>query len=187
LSTNKSFVSRRTADEKHGTSGAKGGGRLPETEQDRAFAAALRFIARKARSRRETVEYLERKGYCGAAAAVAVSRLDRYGYLNDEDYARMLVDSRTRHNPRGITALREELISKGVDEVTIDSAVEGVDERDAARRAVERGLYRWRREDRKSFFRKVMTFLGRRGFPYDVSAEVCREAWQVLSGNCGED
>jgi regulatory protein len=170
-----------TVNEKKGS-----GGRVMNSEEDRAFAASLDFIARKARSRLETVKYLSRKGFSGHAAADAVGTLEHYGYLNDEEYARMVVDSRARLNPRGIMALRGELSSKGVDEQTIDKAVQGIDERESARLAVERGLYRWRGDDRKNFFRKVMAFLGRRGFPYDVASQVCKEAWELMSGNSEE-
>lgn len=155
-------------------------------EEDRAFAASVDFIAKKARSRLETVKYLSRKGYSGRAVADAVKKLEHYGYLNDEDYARMVVDSRFRLNPRGVSSLRGELSSRGVDEQTIERAVEGVDERESARLAVKRGLYRWRGDDRRSFFRKVMAFLGRRGFSYDVASEVCKEAWESVSGNSEE-
>ena len=162
------------------------GGSVTNREEDRAFAASIDFIARKARSRLETVTYLSRKGFSGRAAADAVGKLEHYGYLNDEEYARMIVDSRVRLNPRGVLALRGELSSKGVDERTIEKAVQGVDERESARLAVERGLYRWRGDDRRSFFRKVMAFLGRRGFPYDVASEVCNEAWESVSGDFEE-
>jgi len=162
------------------------GGSVTRPEEDRAFAASLGFIAKKARSRLETVRYLSQKGYSDRAVAEAVRRLERYGYLNDKEYARMIVDSRVRINPRGIMALRGELSSRGVDERTIDKAVQGVDERESARLAVKRGLYRWRGDDRTTFFRKVMAFLGRRGFPYDVASEVCSEAWDAVSRDSEE-
>jgi regulatory protein len=162
------------------------GGGVTKGDGEQAFAASLDFIARKPRSRLETVTFLKRKGYSGRAVADAVGKLERYGYLNDEDYARMVVDSRARLNPRGILALRGELSSRGVDERTIDKTVQAVDERESARLAVKRGLYRWRGDDRKRFFRKVMAFLGRRGFPYDVASEVCKEAWESVSGDSEE-
>ncbi|MFO8089604.1 MAG: regulatory protein RecX [Desulfatiglandaceae bacterium] len=177
----RSFVLRESVDEKK-----VGAGNVIRREEDRAFAASLDFLASKARSRLETVKYLSRKGFSGRAAADAVGKLEHYGYLNDEEYARMVVDSRVRLNPRGVPALRGELSSKGVDERTIDKAVQGIDERECARLAVERGLYRWRGDDRRSFFRKVMAFLGRRGFPYDVASEVCNEAWESVCGNSEE-
>jgi regulatory protein len=156
-------------------------------EEELAYRASLGFIALKARSRWETIQYLLRRGFSDEAAAGAVKRLEDYGYLNDKAYARMLVESRTRLNPRGGAALRGELASKGVEESTAVAAVEAVDERDSARRAVEKGLYRWRGSDRKSFTRKVMAFLGRRGFSYEVANEACTEAWESLSGNLKTD
>ena len=150
-------------------------------EEDRAYRAALGFVASKARSIRETAGHLSRRGFTDRAIADAVSRLEGYGYLNDDAYARMLVESRTRLNPRGVSALVRELALKGVEENIAAAAAGGIDEVDAARRAVEKGLYRWRDCDRKSFTRKVTAFLARRGFPYDISAEVCAKAWEELN------
>lgn len=157
------------------------------TEKDPAYRASLNFIARRPRSRRETEDYLIRKGFSKAAVAGAVSRLDGYGYLNDEVYARMLVESRDRLNPRSASALRAELASRGVDEAAAGPALERLDELDAARRAVEKGLYRWRGSDRAGFTRKAMAFLARRGFSFEISAEVCARAWEAMAEEFEKD
>lgn len=153
------------------------------SEEDRAYRKALGFIASKARTVRETADYLAGRGFHDEAVAGAVSRLMGHGYLNDEAYSRMLVESRTRLNPRGISALTGELISKGVDERTAAEATSDVDEADAARRAVKKGFYRWRNCDRAQFTRKATAFLGRRGFPAGISVQICNEAWKAMAEN----
>lgn len=155
----------------------------PASDEDRAYRTALGFIAAKARTIRETAAHLSRRGFTDEAVSEAVARLRKHRYLDDEAYARILVESRTRLNPRGVTALVGELVSKGVDERTAAEAASGVDEADAARRALEKGLYRWRDSDRAGFTRKAMAFLGRRGFSGEISIQACHEAWKAMTGN----
>lgn len=153
----------------------------PTSDEDRAYRTALGFIATKARTIRETAVHLSRRGFTDEAVAEAVSRLRKHRYLDDEAYARTLVESRTRLNPRGVPALVGELVSRGVDERTAAEAASVLDEADAARRALEKGLYRWRDSDRAGFTRKAMAFLGRRGFSGGISVRACHEAWEAMT------
>ena len=157
------------------------------TEKDRAYRSSLNFIARRPRSRRETEEYLSRKGFSKTAVSATLRRLEAYGYLNDEAYARMLVESRERLNPRSVSALRAELASRGVDEAAAGPVLERLDELGAARRAVEKNLYRWRGSEQAGFNRKVMAFLARRGFSFEISTEVCARAWEAVAQEFEKD
>ena len=94
----------------------------------RAFDHAVRFLSYRSRTRSETELFLEQAGYGPDAVASAVRRLLEARYLDDEAFAEAWVDSRERSNPRSVDALRRELIRKGIDETTADTAVQGLDE-----------------------------------------------------------
>ena len=70
--------------------------------------------------------------------------LDRFvevGLIDDRAYAEAFVAAKHRDRALGVTALRTELRRKGVDEVTVDAAVQQVDqdaERDRARALISR-------------------------------------------------
>jgi regulatory protein len=111
---------------------------------------------------------------------VVVKRLHEKGYLDDEAFARFWVDNRNRFRPRGAQALRYELRQKGVERETIDATLEEQDEDGAAWAAVEGKIDRWADLDKFDFEQKLMAFLARRGFRFDVCRRAAAQAWKQL-------
>lgn len=101
-----------------------------------------------------------------------MARLDALGYLDDEAFARFWVENRDTFKPRGPLALRQELRQKGVPDQIIDTVLETVDVEDAAYRAAQKKLSRYRGETLTDFKRKLGGFLGRRGFGFGVVNDV---------------
>jgi regulatory protein len=95
----------------------------------------------------------------------------------------------SRQAGRGLArrALSSELRAKGVDADVAAEAVEAVgddDERETARRLVERKLAGVRRLDRVTATRRLMGMLARKGYNGGLAAAVVREA---LDGAGAED
>jgi regulatory protein len=88
------------------------------------FAAAARFLEARARSVGEVRRRLSQAGYRPELVDGAIGRLTDLGILDDEAFARSWVESRDRARPRGESALRRELMLKGVARDTIDAALE---------------------------------------------------------------
>ncbi len=86
--------------------------------------AAARFLEARPRSIVETRRRLARAGYPEALVEQVLSRLVEVGYLDDEAFARAWVESRDRTRPRGATALRRELLLRGVAPDVIAAALE---------------------------------------------------------------
>jgi regulatory protein len=147
---------------------------------DLAFQRSVRYLGMRPRSSAEIVTYLKRKEYDEAVVEVVVRRLHEQGYLDDEAFARFWVDNRNRFRPRGAQALRYELRQKGVERETIDSTLEEQDEDGAAWAAIEGKLGRWDALDKMEFEQKLMAFLARRGFRYDVCRRAATQAWEQL-------
>src|SRR4051812_17458260 len=82
--------------------------------------AGARFLEARPRSVGEGRRKLARLGYRPELVAGAVERLTQLGFLDDEAFARALVESRDRAKPRGEHALRRELGLKGVDKAIVD-------------------------------------------------------------------
>jgi len=104
-----------------------------------------------------------------------VGRLKQQGYLDDAEFARFWVENRQQFRPKGERALRQELRQKGVDEAIIQSAVADLDAEEsayAAARARALRLAALPDRDPLAFRRKLIEFLARRGFDYEVSQEV---------------
>jgi regulatory protein len=149
-------------------------------EADLAFQRAVRYIGMRPRSSAEIDAYLKRKEYDEVIVDAVVKRLHEQGYLDDEAFARFWVDNRNRFRPRGAQALRYELRQKGVERETIEATLEDQDEDGAAWAAVEGKAARWASLDKFEFEQKVMAFLARRGFRFDVCRRAAAQAWEQL-------
>lgn len=158
---------------------------LRDDAVERAFGAALNFLSFRPRSKREVVDYFRRKNAEPEVAEAVVDRLVRTGMLDDREFARYWVENRQTFRPRGSRALRLEMRQKGLGSDVIDEALDGTIDEEAA--AYEAGLKKVRSleklEDRE-FFRKMVGYLQRRGFPYGIAAAAARK---LAPGNVPEE
>ena len=97
--------------------------RAAVTDPAVALEAAAQFLAVRSRSVAETRRRLLHLGYSPELAQEAIERLGRMGYLDDLAFARAWMESRDRSRPRGETALRGELLRKGVEDAVIRVAL----------------------------------------------------------------
>lgn len=147
---------------------------------EKAYQAALRFLAARPRSRAEVERRLAAKGHAAEAIAPALERLEAHGYLDDASFAAYWVENRNRFRPRSAAAVRHELRQKGVDAETIRSALGELDEDEAAWAAVAQRLERWRGLTKEQLMQKIMNYLARRGFSYEIAQRTARRAWAQL-------
>lgn len=153
-----------------------------EGESDLAYQRALRYLGMRPRSEQEMSSYLAEKGYAEEVTAAVLARLRTRGYVDDAAFARFWVDNRTRFRPRGARALRYELRQKGLDNPTIDEALEEQDEDAAAWAAAAAKAGRWADLPREEFDKKLIGFLARRGFSYAICRRMADRAWQEIQG-----
>jgi regulatory protein len=155
-------------------------------EMDLAFQRAVRYLGMRPRSSAEIVTYLKRKEYDEPVVEAVVRRLHEKDYLDDEAFARFWVENRNRFRPRGAQALRHELRQKGVARDTIDATLEEQDEVGAAWGAIEGKIDRWAGLEKFDFEQKLMNFLARRGFRFDLCRRTAAQAWESLQEEAAE-
>jgi regulatory protein len=108
--------------------------------------------------------------------------LDRFvdvGLIDDEAYAAAFVAAKHRDRALGVTALRTELRRKGLDEITVDAAVQVVDsdaERDRARALISRRVDAAMSNGLPAARRRLVGLLARRGYSAEMSGQVVDEA-----------
>jgi regulatory protein len=151
-----------------------------DDEVDKAYNQAIRFLGFRPRSQTEIEHNLHDKGYAPEVVSHIVARLRQEQYLDDEAFARFWLENRERFRPRGRQALRYELKQKGLDHEVIETTLAGVDEEESAWAAIEGKLYRWKNLEEQEFKQKVMAFLSRRGFNYEVATQAANRAWASL-------
>jgi regulatory protein len=159
-----------------------------EDARERAMQQAMLFLSYRARSEKEIRDNLSKHEIPEAVIEDTLEHLRRNGFANDKNFADAWVENRSTFRPRGRRALSLELRQKGIDESTIKSALEDVDEDALAYEAgqkkagklkgaalsVSKGL------DWNEFRKKMSDFLARRGFSYSVIAPTVSRLWSEI-------
>jgi regulatory protein len=151
-----------------------------EGDTEKAYNRALDYLGYRPRSRQEIERYLQKRDMPQVQIEAVIGRLEHAGLLDDEAFARFWVENRERFRPRGLRALRYELRSKGVNEAIIAGVLETVDAAESAYRSAEKKARQLSNLDRQTFYRKMIAFLSRRGFAYEVAREVTDRYWVEL-------
>lgn len=131
---------------------------------------ALRFVSIRPRSTYEVRQWLTRtlKRHHTTAPNVeeeVLTRLSELGYLDDMKFATWWVAQRQKATPKGERLIRRELAAKGISPEDIGEALHtDVDEKDVARRALEKKYELWKRLPAPARRKKVWDYLLRRGF-----------------------
>src|ERR671917_191787 len=144
-------------------------------ERALAMSRALNFLGYRARSEKEVSDRLRRYGYGEETVGGVVLRLKELGYLDDEDFARLVAREKARrYGPRRVSA---ELWKSGVDP---ELAKKVIEEEVATRSEIEEArstaARRYNRGGSDAEARRVYGFLVRRGYSAEVCAEVARES-----------
>jgi regulatory protein len=145
-----------------------------------AYDRALNYLSYRPRSRAEIVTYLEGRDVPGGQIERIVERLERAGLLDDDAFARYWVENRERFRPRGLHALRYELRRKGVSDEVIERALVSIDVSASAYRAAEAKARQLQHLDPVTFRRKLLDYLARRGFEYEVAQDATERHWTEL-------
>lgn len=151
-----------------------------QDEAEKAFQRALNFLSYRPRSQAEVERNLRKHEVAEDLIPEIIERFKRGRLLDDADFARRWVEDRATFRPRGAFALRTELRQKGVPDKAIDLAISDLDETELARKAAQRKARQLSHLEWPEFRNKLSSHLSRRGFSYEIVAEVCREAWNEL-------
>lgn len=138
----------------------------------------LRRLAHAPRTRAELSRDLARRGVPQEVSITILDGLEECGLIDDDQFARLWVES--RHRVRGLArgALRRELADRGVAAETVTEALEQIDSDSEASRArdlAERRLRTMAGCDRATQQRRLSSYLARRGYSGSVISTVIAE------------
>lgn len=150
----------------------------------KAVDRAARFLSYRPRSTQEVRQNLLKNGTSEEVTDLALERLAHLGYLDDVAFTRFWLENRDLFKPRGPMALRYELRQKGIADSIIDTALEALDEDDAAYRAALPRVRRLRGASQQAFRQKLSNFLQRRGFSYATSRDAIT---QIIAETVADD
>jgi regulatory protein len=148
-----------------------------EDSRERAMQQALLFLSYRARSENEIRKNLSKHEIPDAVIEETLERLRREGFADDKKFASAWVENRSTFRPRGRRALALELRQKGIDDHTIESALEGIDDEALAYEAGQKKVRKLKVQEWTEFRKKMSEFLARRGFSYSVIAPIVKRLW----------
>jgi len=140
---------------------------------------ALNYLSYRVRSSYEVRQHLLKKGFTKDIAIDVIKDLSDLEMLNDVAFARMYLNDQLKRKPQGINLLRQRLLSKGIQQKTIDAllneCVSTKDQQSAATALIKKKISTLSRKKLSSCdYRKLYAYLYSRGF----SPEIIRSTLQ---------
>ena len=151
---------------------------------EKLYARALRFLAKRPRSEKEIIDNLKKKNASDKQITLIITELREYKFLNDEDFAKWWIEQRKILKPMGWRVLELELKQKGIAKEIIeelrfkmqDSRKET--ELETAMKLAEKRFKRLQGASKDEVYRKIGGFLARRGFAMDTIKAVIDQLLQ---------
>lgn len=149
-----------------------------KSADDKVYSLALRYVAMRSRSRYELETYLKRKDADPPLVDTILNRLQGYGYVNDDAFARNWVENRRLLKPVSRRRLMMELKQKKVSEDIIRTVLE--DDQTTDRDTLRDLVVRKRRQSKYQDDTKLLQYLARQGYGYD-------DIKSAMAGTADED
>ena len=149
-----------------------------EAEESRAYNKAIAYLGTALKPSKTVYDYLVKKGYTEQLAAAAVEKLTEYGFLDDEEYAKVYADS--HKCKKSALLVRKELEQKGIGEEEIARALSDFPENDGAFALFVK--YVRGKPECVETYQKAFRYLLGKGFSYEA-AKSALERWKDEGNN----
>ena len=149
-----------------------------EDAKERALQQALLFLGYRARSESEIRKNLQKHEIPEIVIEETLERLRNDKLVDDRQFAETWVENRSTFRPRSRRMLAMELRQKGLDDESMQSALEDVDDEALAYEAAQKRAPRFKELEWIEFRKKLTGFLARRGFSYSVITPVVSRIWK---------
>ena len=164
--------------------GRAGGTRSLATgaKQPDCHERALRLLSGRLQSRRELERRLTGAGFDPAEVELELARLEAVGLVDDEEFARQVVDYELTARRSGRRAIAGRLAAKGVSRDTIERSLQEAGGEGDEQRALEVARDRARRLGGlapQQAFTRLVGFLARRGYEPAVARRAAKQALEI--------
>lgn len=148
-----------------------------------ARAIILRQLTSSAKSRQQLADKLAERDVPDEVAQAVLDRFEEVQLIDDAEFARMWVRSRSQTRSLARSAIRRELAGKGIDPELAEEALEQIssdDEVEAARDLVDRKLRRAAvpadPKELEKLVRRLVSMLARKGYSPSLGFSVVNDA-----------
>jgi regulatory protein len=152
-----------------------------------AMESALRLLTYRPRSEAELRDRLTRKGVAAEVLGQTIDRVRELRLIDDEAFARLVVERRDRTSPRARRLIASELRAKGIERGIAAQSVATLVDDDAAYRAATRRAIPLAASTYPQFRRRLTDFLLRRGFDHEVTRAVVARMWEEAGREASTD
>lgn len=144
---------------------------------------SLNFLSYRPRSQKEVEDYLAKKialaeeikfnqAQASSLIPEVISKLKKYKYINDYDFAKWWLESRLKSNPKGPRLIEMELMKKNIDRQVIEKVLGNFpNQRTAAIKSIQKKIPRWQKLPALQFKKKIYMHLAARGFETETIQE----------------
>lgn len=146
-------------------------------EFEKAKELTLRYLTMRMRSEYELTLYLRKKEIPGITIKRSISYCKERRYINDEEYASILVRDMINLNRYGINKIRLQLRRRGLSSEIIKNVLENqIHDSDQLKNAFELAKKKMRTiKDQAKAREKIYRFLQQRGFSYSVINQALKD------------
>ncbi|MCK4592823.1 regulatory protein RecX [Candidatus Parcubacteria bacterium] len=142
-------------------------------EKNEALQFAMKLIGLRKRSVFEITERLKKKKFEENVIKEVLNELNRYGYLNDEQFAESYINDRMNFRPCGRFLIKKELSEKRIAENIIERKIEELiseeKEIESAKKLAEKKLKTISNEtDKSKINQKIKSYLQSKGYSFDI-------------------
>ena len=148
-----------------------------EDAREVAYQQILKLLHYRPRTESEMIQNLRKHKVDEEIISEVMDRLKQNGLVDDTRFAQAWVENRNDLRPRSRRALAYELRQRGVDSQVIEQSIEQLDDEALAYQAALQQARKLKKLDWQDFRQKMLGFLARRGFNYEVSAPVVSRVW----------
>ena len=141
--------------------------------------AALKFLSYRMRSEKEVRDKLKKKEFANDLIDEVIKDLKRINLIDDSNFASAFVRDKISNKPQGKILLKQELWKKGIKDETIEKVLKEYfedeeEELNLAKNLLEKRKKRYENLDKNIAKRRMMSFLLRRGFSYEIIKQVLK-------------
>ncbi|MGD0036805.1 MAG: RecX family transcriptional regulator [Bacteroidota bacterium] len=157
--------------------------KIKSTEAEtQAKNTAINYLSYRQRSSKEIVDHLVKKGFTRDCAEDVAHQLQSAQMVNDLEFARAYVRDRLKRKPIGQALLRTQLLTKGITSPMTDMVLgelislqsQQASALQAAKRKLQVTKYSKRNLDEEKRKKRLLDFLLRRGFSYEIAMKTIR-------------
>lgn len=147
---------------------------VKKSEFQKTLDKLLKFAMLRPRSEKEIIDWFYRKKTPEVVQQDLFNRLKSLDLINDKKFAEWWIGQRMQFKSKSKRELVYELKNKGIKREVVDEVIDSaeIDEERIARDLLEKKMYKWQGLPSFERNRKISEFLGRRGFGWDVIADL---------------